>query len=132
MSSGGAGGTASISERAKEVCDLSEGPVSVFARWSRLAESHEALPPEVVEEALLSLEAVALDDWMPGLPFVKVLPDAPNDRPCLNADEVDGTEGPIAIQGRHAARTASRLAAAGRDVVIVLRADMRPPTEPDA
>jgi thiamine biosynthesis protein ThiI len=116
-------GTASLSERAKEVCDLSDGPVSVFARWARLEAAHESLPPEIVSEALGLLEAVALDDWVPGLPFVKVISEAPADRPCVTADEVNDTEGPIAIAGRHAARAASRLAAEGRDVLIVLRPD---------
>ncbi|MDP6946660.1 MAG: hypothetical protein QF464_21100, partial [Myxococcota bacterium] len=122
-------GTASISERAKEVCDLSDGPVAVFARWTRLAEAHDALPPEVVEEALSTLEAVALDDWLPGLPFVKVLAAVPTDRPCVGVEEARQTEGPVALHGRGAAREASRLASEGRDVVVVLRPEKGPAIE---
>jgi tRNA uracil 4-sulfurtransferase len=125
-------GTASISERAKEVCDLSDGPVAVFARWARLEKAHNSLPPGVVTEALSLIDAVALDDWMPGFPFVKVVSTAPSDRPVVAADEVSDTEGPIAITGRHAARAASRLATEGRDVLIVLRPDKNIPLEPSA
>ena len=116
-------GTEPISERAKEVCDLSDGPVAVFARWARLAEANDALPPDLVAHALASLDAVALDDWLPGLPFVKVLSEPPDDRPTINTEEANASEGPIAITGCHAARAASRLAAEGRDVVIVLHPD---------
>ncbi|MGB0589211.1 MAG: tRNA sulfurtransferase [Myxococcota bacterium] len=122
-------GTASISERAKEVCDLSDGPVAVFARWARLEEAHKCLPPEIISEALSHLDAVALDDWMPGLPFVKVISEAPSDRPTVTADMVNDTEGPIAVTGRHAARAASRLTTEGRDVLIVLRPDKTVPFE---
>ena len=116
-------GTEAISERAKEVCDLSDGPVAVFARWARLAEANKALPPGLVDAALESLEAVALDDWMPGLPFVKVVPRAPDERTCVSTEEANDSVGPIAITGCHAARAASRLNAEGRDVMIVLRPD---------
>ena len=124
-------GTEAISARAVEVCDLSDGPVNVTARWAQLARAQDALPEGLVEAALERLEVIALPDWMPGAPFVPVLAVAPEGVPLIDARDTDDQlppEGPVALCGPRAADLASRLSKEGRDVTVVLTP--RPPFQP--
>ncbi|MGM0575877.1 MAG: tRNA sulfurtransferase [Myxococcota bacterium] len=121
-------GTEDISARAKEVCDLSDGPVAVSAKWSALAEAHDRLPAHLVEAALESLTVCALPDWFPGTPFVPVTAEPPDGVPVLGASDPIPPEGPFALVGRDRAQAASRLAARGRDVRLILP---RPEAAPD-
>lgn len=115
-------GTEDISARAKEVCDLSTGPVEVSARWSRLDRAHDALPAEVVESLLARVEVIALEDWLPGLPFVPVVGGPPPGVPEVGPHDRVPAEGPIAVSGSGSARLASRLLRQGREVSAILRA----------
>ena len=84
----------SPSQNAKEVCDLSDGPVAVFARWARGGVT--TLCPRPRCACLASLDAVALDDWLPGLPFVKELSEPPGVLVPQHR-EANASEGPIAV-----------------------------------
>ncbi len=60
-------GTAEISARAREVCDLSEGqPVATAAGEASVARSVDAVPDELMEHALTTRKSFQLSDWMPG------------------------------------------------------------------
>ncbi len=113
-------GTEALSARAKEVCDLSEGPVAVSARWKQLEEAHEGLPDDLIALALEHVEVIALGDWMPGVPWVPVHSDVPEGRIRVSPREAERAEGALAIRGSGSARVASRLHAQGRDVSVVL------------
>ncbi len=115
-------GTEAISARANEVCDLSDGPVAVTARWARLERTHKRLPPGLVDAALASTTVLALSDWYPGAEFLPVVNDPPDGVPICVATKALPPEGPVALQGAQAAAVASRLARAGRRVWVVLRA----------
>jgi thiamine biosynthesis protein ThiI len=115
-------GTAEISARANEVCDLSNGPVAVSARWARLARTHNRLPPDLVDAALASMKVLALADWFPGAELLPVVDDPPEGVPICVASKELPAEGPVALQGAQAAAVASRLAREGREVWVVLRA----------
>jgi thiamine biosynthesis protein ThiI len=113
-------GTEAVSARAVEVCDLSDGPVAVTARWKRLAEAHEGLPEGLVDDALASLEVIALRDWFPGAPFARVVDAIPADRTRVDPRDGIPEEGNLAICGSKGARVGSSLVTRGRDVVVVL------------
>lgn len=60
-------GTAEISARAREVCDLSEGrPVATRASESSVARSVADVPEELMVDAVTTRKTFDLDDWMPG------------------------------------------------------------------
>jgi len=113
-------GTHDLSVRAKEVCDLSDGPVAVAATTGELAEAAGDLILPLVATALDSLQVVDLSVWMPGAPGVPVV-DAEADVPVVRVDGPDDAEAvptgqPLALSGRDALRVATRLVAQGRDV----------------
>jgi thiamine biosynthesis protein ThiI len=61
-------GTAEISARAREVCDLSEGrPVVTGARSYQVERSLEDVPEAIMADAVASRATFALSVWMPGL-----------------------------------------------------------------
>lgn len=112
-------GTERLSARAKEVCDLSDGPVAVAARRATLARAHAALPDDLVSRALDTLEVVDLDTWQPGQPPVPVVERAPTGVPVLDPDDDLPAVGPVAVRGLAGARRASAVAATGREVCLV-------------
>ena len=60
-------GTAEISARAREVCDLSEGnPVATAARESSVARAVADVPEELMAHAVVTRKTSQLSDWMPG------------------------------------------------------------------
>lgn len=60
-------GTAELSARAKEVCDLSEGrPVATAAGRDSINESVHSLPDVVLADALATRKTFKLADWSPG------------------------------------------------------------------
>jgi len=60
-------GTAEMSARAQEVCDLSEGhPVATGARPERVARSMQNLPESLMTDAVATRRTVHLKDWFPG------------------------------------------------------------------
>ncbi len=60
-------GTAEISARAREVCDLSEGrPVATGAREASVARSVAEVPEQLMEHAVATRKSFQLRDWMPG------------------------------------------------------------------
>jgi thiamine biosynthesis protein ThiI len=60
-------GTAEISARAREVCDLSEGrPVATGATESSVARSVARVPEELIADAVSTRKALQLEDWVPG------------------------------------------------------------------
>jgi len=120
-------GTYEISSRAKEVCDISEGPVATSARWSRLDAAHDALPEGIVEEALNTMEVVALDDWFPGSDFVKVIQRIDEeDAAVVVAMEKGATmtppegDAPVILYGSGSPRLASHWKQSGREVKVLL------------
>ena len=61
-------GTAELSARAQEVCDLSEGrPVATAAGSGRIAESVRRIPDDVMVDAVATRKSFKLADWTPGL-----------------------------------------------------------------
>ncbi len=113
-------GTETISARAVEVCDLSDGPVAVTARWGRLRAAHEGLPPGLVDEAMESLEVIALRDWFPGASFAPVVSTPPSDRTLIDPKQGVPDEGALVISGSKGALVGSSLVTRGRDVVVLL------------
>ena len=60
-------GTAEISARAREVCDLSEGrPVATGAREATVARSVADVPEDLMAHAVVTRKTLELRDWMPG------------------------------------------------------------------
>ncbi|MEN8113589.1 MAG: THUMP domain-containing protein [Actinomycetota bacterium] len=60
-------GTAEISARAREVCDLSEGkPVATGARPHQVEQSVEDVPEELMADAVANRRTFRLRDWLPG------------------------------------------------------------------
>ncbi|MGI9528129.1 MAG: tRNA sulfurtransferase [Acidimicrobiia bacterium] len=60
-------GTAELSARAQEVCDLSEGrPVATSAGEQEIDDSVEQVPDAVLADALTTAKAFKLRDWTPG------------------------------------------------------------------
>ncbi len=60
-------GTAEISARAREVCDLSEGgPVATSATLGQVAGASAQVPDALMEDAVATRKTFALGDWSPG------------------------------------------------------------------
>lgn len=60
-------GTAELSARAQEVCDLSEGsPVATAASEAAVASTVRALPDHVLVDVLSTAKTFKLKDWTPG------------------------------------------------------------------
>jgi thiamine biosynthesis protein ThiI len=119
-------GTHDLSVRAKEVCDLSDGPVSVAATADELADAAGEWVEPLVDTALAGLEAVDLATWMPGAPAVPVAAEVPAEAPLVRvASSADAAalpaDGPLALTGPEALPAATRLVAEGRDVRFVPR-----------
>jgi thiamine biosynthesis protein ThiI len=61
-------GTAQLSARAREVCDLSDGmPVATAARDRQIARSLDRMPTDVMTDAVTTRKTFKLADWSPGL-----------------------------------------------------------------
>lgn len=61
-------GTYDLSARSREVCDLSDGPVSTRAREDQLGPAHDAVPDAAAAEAADRAWRLSLREWQPGLP----------------------------------------------------------------
>ena len=60
-------GTAELSARAQEVCDLSEGrPVATKASQESIDASVRRIPDMVLADALATRKTFKLSDWSPG------------------------------------------------------------------
>jgi len=60
-------GTAELSARAQEVCDLSEGqPVATSAGGREINESADRIPEQVLADSLITAKTFKLRDWAPG------------------------------------------------------------------
>lgn len=60
-------GTAELSARAREVCDLSDGqPVATAARGRDIDRSIDRLPADVVSDVVATRKTFELEDWRPG------------------------------------------------------------------
>jgi len=60
-------GTAELSARAQELCDLSEGrPVAISAGGKEIKESAGRIPEVVLADALATAKSFKLRDWTPG------------------------------------------------------------------
>ena len=60
-------GTADLSARAKEVCDLSEGlPVAVEAPLDKVADSAGRINDSIIDDIVAREMAFKLKDWFPG------------------------------------------------------------------
>ncbi|MGI9667582.1 MAG: tRNA sulfurtransferase [Acidimicrobiia bacterium] len=60
-------GTAELSARAQEVCDLSEGrPVATSAKMEAIDESVHQIPSDVLGDVLATQKTFKLSDWTPG------------------------------------------------------------------
>lgn len=60
-------GTAELSARAQEVCDLSGGgPVATAASEDAIADTVERIPEEVLSDVIATRKTFALRDWTPG------------------------------------------------------------------
>ena len=114
-------GTAALSARAKEVCDLSDGPVAVAAKRETLEKALADLPDDLAALALADREVIALEHWRPGHPLVPVVAEAPAGVPVCSADERLPSSGPVVLYGKDAPHRASRLLAGGRDVSVLDR-----------
>jgi tRNA uracil 4-sulfurtransferase len=118
-------GTHDLSARAKEVCDLSVGPVAVGAPVEEIDAARAGVPAELVEAAVAARQVVALDSWVPGMPAVPVVDRPPDGVPLVTGENGMPPEGPIALAGRRAVPLATRLRATGRDVWLVQSPDRR-------
>ncbi len=65
-------GTASLSARAREVCDLADGPVAVAPQQASLDQARSDLPTDLIPAALSTLELIRLDRWQVGQPGTMV------------------------------------------------------------
>lgn len=60
-------GTAELSARAQEVCDLSQGsPVATAATQEKIDSSVESIPDDVLADVLATAKVFKLRDWSPG------------------------------------------------------------------
>jgi thiamine biosynthesis protein ThiI len=60
-------GTAELSARAQEVCDLSEGnPVATAATQATVDSTIEAMPDHVLTDVIATAKVFKLRDWAPG------------------------------------------------------------------
>lgn len=114
-------GTHDLSARAKEVCNLAVGPVAVAARRAELDAARGAMDPGLVGRALETRKVLAVEDWGPGDPLVRVVSEPPPGVPLFRAHDRPLPEtGPLALVGRSAAHVASRLHKKGREVWVVI------------
>jgi thiamine biosynthesis protein ThiI len=120
-------GTHDLSARAREVCDLSTGPVAVAARPKELERAVAGLPKGLVEGLLEQRHIVTVEDWRPGEALVPVVSESPAGVPLvvLNGSEELPEDGPVAVSGRRAPQVASRLHRRGRPVWVVEQPDRR-------
>ena len=68
-------GTHDLSARAREVCNLSVGPVETAARRGRLTRAAAALPDDLIARALARTLELRLAGWYPGMDLVGSLAD---------------------------------------------------------
>jgi thiamine biosynthesis protein ThiI len=115
-------GTHDLSARAHEVCDLSDGPVAVAARRPELERAHQALPDDLVEQALASCQVLVVEDWVPGAPMIPVVASAPEGVPVVRVSHGYNipADGPVALTGMRAPYVAAKLRERGRQVWVVL------------
>ncbi|MCL1587542.1 MAG: THUMP domain-containing protein [Actinomycetia bacterium] len=60
-------GTAELSARAQEVCDLSEGnPVAIAATQAKVDSTVESVPDHVLSDVITTAKVFKLSDWEPG------------------------------------------------------------------
>lgn len=60
-------GTAEISARAQEVCDLSHGrPVATSARPGQVGRSAQRIPDALIDDAVATRKVFQIKDWFPG------------------------------------------------------------------
>ncbi|GIU83672.1 MAG: hypothetical protein KatS3mg008_0447 [Acidimicrobiales bacterium] len=123
-------GTYELSTRAKEVCDLSDGPVETAADPVALARALEVLGGDLVEGCLAEgWRVTSLAHWAPGAPSPPVVSDVPPGRRVVRAEDLRagavGVE-PLALVGEDAPHAASELAARGHDVLVVVGRDEKP------
>lgn len=117
-------GTHDLAVRAKEVCDLAQGPVMVTADRSRLERARRRLPADLVSRALSAPRVIAVDEWVPGAPGIPVLREPPPDVVPTWVD-AEGTPAhaptgdPVVLSGPGAVVLAGRLQADGREVTVV-------------
>ncbi|MDX1619633.1 MAG: THUMP domain-containing protein [Nitriliruptorales bacterium] len=112
-------GTEALSARAKEVCDLSDGPVAVAAETETLVAARDALPNHLVDDALQRLEAVSLAHWSPGAPLVPIMTTVPEQTRVVREDENLPSAGALAFPGVRQLGRASAVLKEGRDVIVI-------------
>ncbi|MBD3335715.1 MAG: tRNA 4-thiouridine(8) synthase ThiI [Candidatus Eisenbacteria bacterium] len=112
-------GTHNLSTRAREVCDLSEGPVAVAATRRQLAQAHRRLDPDLVAAALNGWRMIDIRRWQPGGSMIPVVHNAPPGIPLIHAGrDAPPAEGPLVVTGRRATEAAAELHADGREVYL--------------
>lgn len=117
-------GTHDLSVRAREVCDLSGSNVAIAAQEQTLARAHDGLPEGLLERALLRRSVVAVDQWVPGVDAVPVVPRAGEGYRSVQVGDGVPDAGPLAIvDGDGAIALATRLAVRGREVQLVREPD---------
>lgn len=120
-------GTHDLSVRAREVCDLSDGPVVVDADEADVQQATRQLPSGLVAQAVATRRVVALDAWAPGIPGVPTSVEPPADAVPVSAATadlrtvLDAHPEPVAlaVEGPGAAALATSLQAHGRTVWLV-------------
>ncbi|QBI18765.1 hypothetical protein ER308_03835 [Egibacter rhizosphaerae] len=117
-------GTHDLSARAKEVCDLGNGPVSVAASPHDLARAGGDVVEALVEQSLAGLRVLDVSEWVPGMSAVPVSGEPPEGSESVHVDKPGDDPAvphgrPIAVGGRGAVSVATRLAAVGHDVRVV-------------
>lgn len=112
-------GTHDLSARAREVCDLSDGPVAVAAGAEELRRARAGLPGGLLERALGRIGVVALAEWVPGMQAVPVVDAPPADAPLADAAGAVAGSGPITLAGDGAVAAATQLRARGRDARVL-------------
>ncbi len=70
-------GTATLSARAVETCNLADGPVETAARRGQVDETIAALPDDIVQHALQRLSVLRVADWVPGREPIPVVEEVP-------------------------------------------------------
>jgi tRNA uracil 4-sulfurtransferase len=112
-------GTETLSARAKEVCNLADGPVATNASEDAVARARSMVPADHALRAADAARVVSVADWAPGLDPVPVVAAAPDGVPVRDATGDLPPDGPVALRGRRAPHVATRLAATGRAVWVL-------------
>lgn len=114
-------GTYELSARAREVCDLSDGPVAVAARRRELEAANRHLPAGLLDRALAGRRVSALDGWVPGDSLVPVVGTPPEGARVvrLNGSDRVPPGGPLVLTGRRAPHVATKLHRQGRSVSLL-------------